>query len=407
VSPPDLVAASGPAVAPVGRPLGRPVRRAAGRVPVTARGWALVAASLVMTVAGSALGYPELNALGASGFMLFGLALVGVARTVSFGVERRVVPDRVPVGGLAESLVTVANEGRRRSAGALAHDVVGTTAIEIAVPSLAPGRMHTIPYRLPTDRRAVLEVGPLVVVRSDPLGLAERRLVIGGTGRLWVHPRAHAVAPLPVGRSRDLEGPTSDLARGDGSFHALREYVTGDDLRRVHWKATAHRGALMVREHADPARPDVTIVLDDRRAASAPDEFELAVEVVASVCVASRRSGFPVRLLSVSGGLDGAPLADETALLDLLAGARQEEGAFDALPAPVAVAGPAGRALVVVTGAPASRDLRRWAVAGRRFGGTIVVAVGREDGLPAAPAGVRLIRASSAAEFAAAWGRAS
>jgi uncharacterized protein (DUF58 family) len=362
---------------------------------------------VVLTVAGTGLGYPELNALGAAGLLLVALALAGVARSATYGVDRRVTPDRVSVGGLAESIVTVANEGRRRSAATLALDTVGAGAVEVAVPALSPGRMHSLPYRLPTDRRAVLAVGPLVVVRSDPLGLAERRQVVGGTGRLWVHPRVHAVRPLPVGRSRDLEGPTSDLARGDGSFHALREYVSGDDLRRVHWKATAHRGALMVREHADPARPDVTVVLDDRRQAGVPGDFELAVEVVASVCVASRRSGFPVRLLSVSGGLDGAPLADETALLDLLAGAEQHDGLVDAVPAAVAVAGPAGRALVVVTGACGPDDMRRWATGGRRFGGTILVAVGRPDDVPPAPAGVRVVRASSAAEFTASWGGAS
>lgn len=378
-----------------------------GRVPLTPRGWALAASSLVVTLAGSLLGYPELNALAAAGLLLVAMALAGVARTVSFSAERRVVPDRVPVGGMAESLVTVANEGRRRSAGTLAVDRVGAGAVDVAVPSLAPGRLHTVPYRLPTERRAVLTVGPLVVVRSDPLGLAERRLVVGGTRRLFVHPRAHAVAPLPAGRSRDIEGPTSDLARGDGSFHALREYVIGDDLRRVHWKATAHRGALMVREHADPARPDVTVVLDDRDGASTDAEFELAVEVVASVCVASRRSGFPVRLLSASGALDGAPLADETALLDLLAAARQHDATLAAVPPAVAGSGPAGRALVVVTGALGPEDLRRWAVAGRRFGGTILVATGRADAMANPPAGVRLIRAGSAAEFVAAWGRMS
>lgn len=372
-------------------------------VPITPRGGALAVGSLAVTVAGTALGYPELNALGAAGLLLVALALVMVAPPVSFGADRRVAPDRVAVGGVAESLVTVANEGRRRAGTALALDRVGAAAVEIAVPALSPGRSHTVPYRLPTDRRAVLDVGPLLVVRSDPLGLAERRVEVGGAARLWVHPRVHAVAPLPVGRSRDLEGPTSDLARGDGSFHALREYVVGDDLRRVHWKATAHRGALMVREHADPARPDVTVALDDRAGALGADDFELAVEVVASVCVASRRSGFPVRLVSASGALDGAPLGDETALLDLLAGAGQHP-AGDPVPPSVAAGGPAARALVAVVGRPAPGDLQRWAAAGRRFGGTIVVVAGRHDNVPAAPAGVHLVTAPTAAQFAAAWG---
>ena len=162
----------------------------------------------------------------------------------------------------------------------------------------------------------------------------------------------------------------------------------------------------MVREHADPARPDVTVALDDRAGALGADDFELAVEVVASVCVASRRSGFPVRLVSASGALDGAPLGDETVLLDLLAGAGQH-------PADDPVPPCGGRRRPGRPGAGGGRrpprpgDLQRWAAAGRRFGGTIVVVAGRHDDVPAAPAGVHLVTAPTAAQFAARLGTAA
>lgn len=375
-------------------------------VPVTARGWAVAGGSLAVVAAGAGLGFRELHALGMAGLVLVALGLASVARSVTFAVERRVVPDRVTVGAYAECILAVTNEGRRRTATTLASDRVGDAGVELAVRPLAPTRTRSLPYPLPTDRRAVLDVGPLVVVRSDPLGLVERRTAVGGSRRLWVHPRVHAIGPLPQGRRRDLEGPTSDAARGDGVFHALREYVVGDDLRRIHWKATAHRGALIVREHADPARPDATVVLDDRRGVLDADGFELAVEVVASVTVASRRSGFPVRLLSTSGAVDAAASVDETALLDLLAAVGQHDHpGGDPVPRQVTAGGPAARALIAVTGSLDGAAMSRWAAAGRRFGETVLVSVADPGHVPRPPGGVHLLRARTADEFVAAWGR--
>ena len=84
----------------------------------------------------------------------------------------------------------------------------------------------------------------------------------------------------------------SDLA-----FHALREYVPGDDLRHVHWRSSAKAGELLVRQYHETRRGHVTVLLDDRRS-SYPrlGDFELAVSVAASIALRAVRDDFDTYL---------------------------------------------------------------------------------------------------------------
>src|SRR5690606_20991656 len=135
------------------------------------------------------------------------------------------------------------------------------------------------PYELPTSRRGVISVGPMVLRRADPFGLVETTTHYGVIRTLWVHPRVHPIRALPSGVSRDLEGPTSDTApQGGMAFHTLREYVRGDDLRHIHWRSTARLGNLMVRHMVDSSHPVNTVVLDTRAERYDPVRFEDAVE---------------------------------------------------------------------------------------------------------------------------------
>ena len=82
--------------------------------------------------------------------------------------------------------------------------------------------------------------------------------------------------------------------------------MIGDDLRMVHWRTTALTGTLMVRKHVDTNRPQVVILLDDRRASYSEEGwFEEAVEAAASLLEAALRTGAPVRLDYVSGAVSG------------------------------------------------------------------------------------------------------
>jgi uncharacterized protein (DUF58 family) len=92
-----------------------------------------------------------------------------------------------------------------------------------------------------------------------------------------------------------------------GEFLTLRDYEPGDDPRRVHWRASARIGELLVRqdEAASPGR--VVLLLDTRPHVHDHDSFELAVEVVASLAVRLRRDQAPVEVTTTTGAALGRP----------------------------------------------------------------------------------------------------
>ena len=71
--------------------------------------------------------------------------------------------------------------------------------------------------------------------------------------------------PLPTGNTRHLEGPSSDTSpQGNITFHRLRDYVVGDDLRLVHWRSSARTGKLVVKHNVDTSQPYTVVLLDQR-----------------------------------------------------------------------------------------------------------------------------------------------
>ena len=109
-----------------------------------------------------------------------------------------------------------------------------------------------------------------------------------------MRPRRHPLGLLPSGRLRDLEGPTREVSKGTASFHQLREYVPGDDMRHIHWRTSARTGTLMVKQLVDTTRPEIVVIVDNRLSAVDADDFEEVVEVAASILAGGRGRGLPV-----------------------------------------------------------------------------------------------------------------
>ncbi|HEX6873198.1 MAG TPA: DUF58 domain-containing protein, partial [Micromonosporaceae bacterium] len=219
---------------------------------ITARGYGLLVAGLVLLAAGFWFGYPELAMLGGAALVAVLAALGFVAWRPRLEVGRAVDPDRVMRGESSQVRLKVTNASRLFGASLLARDRVrpgGTVPVPLL--RLRRGRPAQIDYPVPTSRRGVIEVGPLEVTRFDPLGLVGVVRRYGGAATAWVRPRVHQITAVPVGLSRSMDGRVDRVPRGSITFAALREYVVGDDLRHVHWRTSARVGELMVREHVD------------------------------------------------------------------------------------------------------------------------------------------------------------
>jgi uncharacterized protein (DUF58 family) len=169
------------------------------------------------------------------------------------------------------------------------------------------------------------------VTRRDPLGLAALARSQGGTAQVWVYPRIHPLTAVPAGVARSMDGRLDRVPHGSITFDTLREYVVGDELRRVHWRTTARVGELMVREHLDTSLPKIVVLLDDRAASHPdPDTFESACEAAASVVAAAVREDLAITLHLASGsavGTGGRSPTGSRDFLDLLAEASLHSGA--------------------------------------------------------------------------------
>lgn len=321
---------------------------------LTGRGAGLLAGAAGCYIVAEPAGFFVLRALAGVAIGMVLLAVGVTLRRPKVEISRTVRPERIERGGPALATLVVRNTSTRRQDGFAAVDRIGSQVHRIRVRSLAGDAEATYRYELPTARRGRVRVGPLDMHVLDPLGLVRRDLTMGDVTYLWVYPRRHAMRPVHAGNPRHHhDGPITDPPlRGSADLRAVREYVLGDEIRLLHWKATARTGQLMVREYADPAQPLLTVVLDTRPAALSAESFEDAVEVAASLLSASALAGQYCRLITSTGGetpvRTGASAA--RALLDELCVAAQDAPAEGPLvPAALAATRPGG-AVIVLTG---------------------------------------------------------
>ena len=252
-----------------------------------------------------------------SAFMTLGLWIVGwllllildfalAAPPRQVRIERE-LPDRIRLGEAATSRLLITN--------------LNTRALRAVVrdgwePSAGAPRMRermVIPAR---ERRALTtQLHPwrrgdrrtqFVVLRSwGPLRLAARDAVVRSEGRVRILPPFNSRRHLPsrVQRLREMDGATTLQVRGQGTeFDSLREYVRGDDVRSIDWRATARQQDLVVRTWRPERDRRVVIVIDTGRAAAAriADETRLDTAIESSLLLAAlaTRAGDRVDLIA-------------------------------------------------------------------------------------------------------------
>lgn len=188
---------------------------------------------------------------------------------------------------------------------------LGST-VKVPITKLSKGNEVVHRYGLRCTRRGVYQIGPLVAVASDPLGLAERETVVAEPFELLVHPRIELVSDRPLTRQFEdppIRPPVSKPWPSGLEFYGMREYVRGDDLRRIVWRASARTGKIMVREAEQGITDHITIILDtDRGTHSADGEglsesFETGVRVAASLAVRHLREGYQIKVETNGGPL--------------------------------------------------------------------------------------------------------
>lgn len=248
--------------------------------------WAVMILGGIAIGTGRLFGLMELYVIG-SGLVLCVLAAVVHVRTrfVHMSIQRDIDPP-YPMSG-SEVMVSLNLHSLRRTPTCELIDVVDQTSrVGLTLTPLARHRTARVRYRVPAQRRGVLSLGPALVDVSDPLGLSSRRRVIGAPTEVIVHPRW---ASIDLPDPQHCEGTLIDMIRRlidqmsvNLEFRSLREYVSGDDLRRINWKASARRDVLTLNEYEARAPLVVHVLLDADDTTYSPDGFERAVSVSTS-----------------------------------------------------------------------------------------------------------------------------
>jgi len=252
----------------------------------------------------------------------------------------REVPARTRLGEQVAATLTFYNDGRRPVRGVV-RDAWQPSAgarparQRVAIPA---GEQRPMQTTLTPTRRGELRAAGVTVRSTGPLHLVSRQRTLRVPGALRVLPPFASRRHLPsrLARLRELDGRTSLMIRGQGTeFDSLREYVRGDDVRSIDWRATARRrdpgggGAKLVVRTWRPERDRrIVIIVDSGRTSAAriADEVRLDTSFEASLLLAAlaTRAGDRIDLAvydrRIRGRVQGATGAQLLArMVDVLA----------------------------------------------------------------------------------------
>ena len=192
-----------------------------------------------------------------------------------------------------------------------------------------PTETDTASYTFEPARRGLIQFGSLRVRTRYPFGLIEKSYPTFEPDEAVVYPRLldHVAVPSVQPVPGDA-APTHRTGRGNEFAGSVRFYREGDEARDIHWKRTASRGELVVREHEQDTSALVTLSIDDRIPAGTDDEsawheqFEQTISELATLSAAYLSRGISVQVQAsgtqsplVSGGATPDPIWRFLALL--------------------------------------------------------------------------------------------
>lgn len=278
--------------------------------------------------------------------VVYGVLLVALLawllelRPLAVDARRSAVEPRVRIGQPVE--VEVELRARHRLGNVVLEDRVPDelgVQVREAVAELAAGRAVRYRYHLLPLRRGVYRVGPLTLTRRDPFGLVRRRVSLAAPATVIVHPAVERVTDRVTSRAWQdppVRPPMSRPSATGFDFAGVRDYVPGDDPRRIVWRATARAAPgdaegprYLVRELEQGITDRTRLLLDADRSRHSPgrpsDTFETAVTVVASLGVSHLEAGFSVtvetgtglRLRELRGNRNRIRLLDALATADM------------------------------------------------------------------------------------------
>ena len=275
---------------------------------ITGRLALVVAVGIVPLILAGIAEYPPYAIFG--GWVALCAVLVGIdvatAASPRSVTVSRCVPSRTRLGEPVPVSVALHNHGAR-TLNALIRDAwqptagAGSARQTLEIP---PGERRRVSFPLLPRRRGELASEFVMLRSTGPLGLAGRQASHPVRGAIRVLPAFSSRKHLPsrLARLRELDGNTSIQVRGQGTeFDSLREYVRGDDVRSIDWRATARAGTTMLRTWRPERDRHVVIIIDTGRTAAARvgdgTRADASLEAALLLAALASRAGDHVHLL--------------------------------------------------------------------------------------------------------------
>jgi uncharacterized protein (DUF58 family) len=314
------------------------VRQIERRLGITPSGLILFGLALLAWALGRLIGSKSMLLLGYGVVLILFVSWVLGRRTLAVEAGRSDLPSRVREGQVVT--VELSLEAKRRVSTIVLeeelHEQLGTS-VRVPVPLLPSGEVVTHGYTFSPKMRGVYSVGPLVAEWSDPFGMTKRREVLREAEQIIVHPSTQIVHDRVTSREWEdppIRPPVSKPWPNGFEFYGMRDYVSGDDPRRIIWRKTAQlidehgQGRYLVRESEQGITDRVSIFLDTDAEFHSPgrysETFELCVRAVASLGQKHLHDGFSVSVDSNSerlanmlrGRRSEIPMLDQLARVD-------------------------------------------------------------------------------------------
>jgi len=243
-------------------------------------------------------------------------------------IVQRVPPPRVFAGRPFLMGISLRNaKGRLPSFSIEIEDLVGAGGGSAPKPldkkcyflKIPSGRTQSTSYRHTFARRGLYRFEGFRVATKFPFALFRKSRDVDHAGEVVVFPAVHPVLPQPPSAVHGIEDTRSRVGRR-GEFFGLREAREGDDSRDIHWRSTAHKGRLMVREYEEEAQRRAAVLIDNALPPDAPPEaeeaLERAVSMAASLAASYLQRGFSVKL--IARGMTVPPAAGPAQLTRIL-----------------------------------------------------------------------------------------
>ena len=227
-------------------------------------------------------------------------------------VLERSVPPSVTAGEQAVVGVTLRNDSKRATPSLRLEDLhLGFEPAAFFVERAKPGSASTCSSTRTSTLRGIYEGGDIKVISGAPFGLLSAKRTFKVDGRVVVLPLWVELRNFPLqdatASPQELEGEMARVGAG-AEFVGLRPYRPGDPRRHVHWRSSARRGDLVVREHQEEVMGPVVIALAGADQGERPDSsFETLVSAAASIALYAHAMGHPLELVAPASDDGHAP----------------------------------------------------------------------------------------------------